>query len=158
MAQTTSSNPLAGLHKQKMYALIFAGITLISLFLPWASAKGMFGGSQNGLKGWGLLALIGVGGALAAIFMGDKTKPFEGQTKQIALGSFGAIGGAALIYLLRIMLGSKSFMGTKIKFSDVMSPGFGLFIALAMGALGVLFLLGMVKPPKSIDDKVDSLS
>ncbi len=157
MAQNAQSNPLAGLHKQKMYSLIFAAIALISLLLPWATAKG-FGGSQNGLKGWGLLALIGVGGAIAACFMGDKTKPFEGQTRQIALGSFGAIGGAGLIYLLRIMLGSKSYMGTKIKFSDVMSPGFGLFIALAIGVLGVLFLLGMVKPPKSIDDKVDKLS
>jgi hypothetical protein len=33
-----------------------------------------------------------------------------------------------------------------------------LFIGLAAGAIGLLLLLGIIKPPKSIDEKVDKLS
>ncbi len=139
------------LHKQKLYALIFAGVALIALILPWATAKGgmgMGGGSSNGLRSWGFVALLGIIGVVAATFLGDKTKAFEGQFRQIALASFAAIAGGALIYLLRLLMGSKSYMGYKIKFSQIASPGFGLFICLLAGAAGLLFLMGLIKMPE----------
>lgn len=155
MAQ--NSNPVAGLHKQKMYTLILAGVGLISLILPWVSAKvkgfGSIGGaSHNGFGSWGIMVLIGVGVAVASCFMGDKTQAYDDNTKKIALAGFGAMAGGALIYLIRILTSGGGAFGVSI------SPGIGLFLGLAAGALGLLLLLGIVKPPKSIDDKVDKLS
>jgi len=139
------------LNKQKLYALILAGVALVAIVLPWASAKGgmgMGGGSSNGFRSWGYVSLLGVVGVVAASFLGDKAKAFEGQFKQIALISFAAIAGGALIYLLRLLTGSKSFGGYKVKFSDIASPGFGLFICLLAGAAGLLFLMGIIKMPE----------
>ena len=144
-----SSNPVAGLHKSKMYSLIFAALTLISLFLPWISFKGFY--SHNGLGGWGYLVLLGVGAAIASCFVGDKTKAYEGLNKNLALGGFGAMVGGSAIFLVRILTAGSGY-GIKL------SPGLGLFIGLAASAVGLLLLLGIVKPPKSIDDKVDKLS
>ncbi|MFM2337614.1 MAG: hypothetical protein RL115_807 [Bacteroidota bacterium] len=155
-----NSNPIAGLHKSKMYSLILAGLALVSLILPWFSVKASggfgFSVSKNGFGSWGLLALIGAGVAIASCFMGDKTKGYDDMGKKLALGGFGAIAGGAVIYLIRILtVGNGGNFGVV---SVKASPGIGLFIGLAAGALGLLILLGMVKPPKSIDDKIDSLS
>jgi len=141
-----------GFHKQKLYSLILAAVALISLLLPWitVSAGGFGGASKNGFGGWGLLALIGVGLVAAACFMGDKSKVFDDMGKKLALGGFGAIAGGAVIYLIRILTYGGGKYGGIVK----TSPGFGLFIGLAAGAIGLLLLLGMVKVPKSIDDKV----
>jgi hypothetical protein len=149
-----SSNPLAGLHKSKMYSLILAGLALISLLLPWISAKAKgfgIGYSHNGFGSWGYLVLIGVAVAIASCFMGDRTKGYDDMGKKLALGGFGAIAAGGLIYLIRIFTTGGAF-GVKL------SPGIGLFIGLAAGIIGLLLLLGIVKPPKSIDDKVDKLS
>ncbi len=119
-----------GFHKSKLYSLILAALALISLLLPWISVSaGGFGGtSKNGFGGWGLLALIGVGVVVASCFMGDRTKA----------------------YLIRVLTIGGGKYGGFVK----VSPGFGLFIGLAAGVIGLLLLLGMVKVPKSIDDKV----
>lgn len=146
-----SSNPIAGLHKSKMYSLLIAGVALITLLLPWISVK-VFGYSQswNGLRGWGLLSLLGIGGAIAISLMGDKTKEYDATMKKVILGCFGAIALGAVLFFLRksTVAGGMSSVGT----------GLGLWLCLAVGALGVLLQMGIVKPPKAIDDKVDSLS
>ncbi|MCX8020967.1 MAG: hypothetical protein N2747_10790 [Chitinophagaceae bacterium] len=149
MSQTTSSNPLAGLHKSKMYTLLLSALTLIGLILPWVTAKAFgFGYSYNGFHGWGYLALLGIAAAVYSCFAGNKTEPYDDMGKKIALGGFGGISLAALITLLRIITSGKGLI----------SPGIGLFISLAGGVLGLLLLLGFVKPPKAIDEKVDKLS
>ena len=145
--EQNNQNPLAGMHKQKLYSLIAGGIALVAMLLPWATSKLGFGGSENGLHSWGLISLLGIVGIAVATFMGDKSKMYEGQMRMVALGSAGAIGGGALLYLLRILLGSKSTMGYSVKLSKVISPGFGLFICLLVGAALVLYLLGIVKIP-----------
>jgi hypothetical protein len=150
-----NSNPIAGLHKQKMYSLILAGIGLVSLLLPWISVSaagfGGYGSSANGFRSWGLLVLLGIGGAVASCFMGNKTDAYDDMTKKIALGGFGAMTAGSAIFLIRsLTMGGGGYVKV--------SPGFGLFIGLAAGVIGLLLLLGVVKPPKSIDDKVDKLS
>jgi hypothetical protein len=95
------------------------------------------------------LAVLGVGLVAAACFMGDKSKGFDDMGKKMALGGFGAIAGGAVIYLIRILTVGSGYGGL-VK----ASPGLGLFLGLAAGALGLLILLGLVKPPKSIDDKL----
>ncbi len=146
-----------GLHKQKLYSLILAGVVVISLLLPWFSvrAAGGFGGygvSVNGFKSWGLLALLGAGAAIAACFMGNKAMPYDDMGKKMSLGGFGAITAAGVIYLIRILTVGGGKYGGMVK----ASPGIGLFLGLAAGAIGLLLLLGVVKPPKSLDDKMGS--
>ena len=143
-----------GFHKSKLYSLILAAVALISMILPWFSVKaaGGFGmgysASKNGFGSWGLLVLAGIALVAASCFMGDKSKPYDDMGKKLALGGFGAIAGGAVIYLIRILTAGGG--GGYVK----MSPGFGLFLGLAAGAIGLLLLLGIVKVPKSIDDKV----
>ncbi len=137
-----------GFHKSKLYSLILAGVGLISMLLPWFSLGGF--GSKNGFGSWGLLVLLGIGAVAASCFMGDKSKAYDEMGKKIALGGFGAMTGGAVIYLIRILTAGGNKFGGFIK----LSPGIGLFLGLAAGAIGLLLLLGIVKVPKSIDDKV----
>ena len=144
-----------GFHKSKLYSLILAAVALISMILPYFSVKaaGGFGGygvSKNGFGSWGLLVLAGIALVAASCFMGDKSKSYDDMGKKLALGGFGAIAGGAVIYLIRILTLGGGKYGGMVK----TSPGFGLFLGLAAGAIGLLLLLGMIKVPKSIDDKV----
>jgi hypothetical protein len=141
-----------GFHKSKLYSLILGGVALISMILPWftVSAGGFGGISKNGFGSWGLLVLLGIGLVAAACFMGDKAATFDDMGKKLALGGFGAIVGGAAIYLIRILSVGGGQYGGMVK----ASPGLGLFLGLASGAIGLLLLLGVVKVPKSIDDKV----
>lgn len=128
-----------------MYLLIFAALGLIALILPWARVSAFgFSSSQNGFKGEGLIALAGVIGLCVAALMGDKAKTLDSNMRYVALGSFAGMILAALLVFLSI--------------KSPVKPGIGLFLALIAGVLGLLLLLGVVKPPKSLDDKVDKLS
>lgn len=136
MEQNSQSNPLAGLHKQKLYALILAAVGVIAMFLPWWNVSyGGFGGiSINGMHELGLLAFVGFAGAGVVTFiMGDKSKPYDGQEKLIAAACFGGAAAITLIQFLRQM-----------KFAS-----FGLFLALAVGAVGALLVWGIIKMPAS---------
>jgi len=113
-------------HKQKLYALIAAGIGLIAMFLPWwkISFGGLFSGngmgaSINGMHEIGIIAFLGFAGAGIISFMGDKTKPFDGQFKLIAAGCF---AGAALITLIQFLRAS-SFTGIGIWLSLIAGVG-----------------------------------
>jgi len=121
-------------HKQKLYALIIAGIAFISLFLPWVS-MGMFG-SVNGFRSWGLLSFLGVVGVIVSCFMGDKSIPFDDTFKKVAMGSFAGIAVGALIYYFN--LGSGFIR---------LDSGFGLWLCLIAGILGLLWVIGLVKLP-----------
>ena len=74
-------------HKQKLYALIAAGVGVISCFLPWWSFSfggfGLGGYSVNGMHGLGILVFLGFIGAGVVSFLGDKTKPFEGTPEEL---------------------------------------------------------------------------
>jgi hypothetical protein len=127
-------------HKQKLYSLIAAGAALIAMILPWAkvSIGGYGGGSANGFHGEGLITLLGIAAVAVACFMGDKSRPFEGNFKNIALGGFGAIIAGAVIAFINVS-GSK--------YGSVIKPGIGLWLAIAAGVVGLLFLLGVIKFP-----------
>jgi hypothetical protein len=135
-----------GLHKQKLYSVIIAAIGIVSCLLPWWHISfGGFGGyggvSVNGLHKLGIVVFNAFIGAGALPFvMGDKSKEYIGQEKTISLACFGAAAGLAVLTLL-----------TNMKYLS-----FGIFIAIAAGALGLLLLMGIVKMPKSIDDKIKS--
>jgi hypothetical protein len=119
------------LHKQKLYALIIAGVGVIACFLPWWS----FGGfginySVNGMHELGLLAFIGfVVAGVVTFVMGDKTKPYADQEKMIAAGAFGVAGLIALIQFLRISTGAS----------------FGIWLAILAGIAGAV-LVWVIKP------------
>jgi hypothetical protein len=129
------------LHKSKLYAIIIAIVGVIAHFLPWWSVSlGGFGGygsfgsyTINGLHSLGILSFIAFLGAAAVPFLlGDKTKPFEGQNKMIEAACFGGAAVAAVLTLL----------------FNMHYLSFGIFIAIAVGAIGALFVWGMVKMPE----------
>lgn len=128
-------------HKQKLYSLIMAGAALVALILPWAkiSLGGYGGASANGLHGEGFITLLGIIGVVAACFMGNKAVAFEGNSKNIALGGFVAVIAGAVIAFINIS--GKSTGGYGVH------AGIGLWLALAAGAVGLLFLLGVIKFP-----------
>ena len=127
-----------GIHKQKLYALILAAIGIISCLLPWWKISyggyGGFGVSINGLHelGWvTFLAFIGVG--VITFAMGDKSKPYMGQEKTYAAAAFAVAAAIALIQFLR----------------QTKYVSFGIFLAIAAGVLGALWVWGMVKMPEN---------
>ena len=142
MSRFNSNQPIVmeqmNFHKQKLYSLIFAGVALIALFLPWVSISlGIFGGgSVNGFRSWGILSFFGVLGVAAACFLGNKALPFDDTFKKVALASFGAIALGALIFFLRI----GDTLGTA-------SSGFGLWVTLIVGVVGIVWVLGKVNLP-----------
>lgn len=133
-----------GLHKQKLYSLILAALGIVSCLLPWWHVSfGGFGGyggvSINGLHKLGIVTFIAFIGAGALPFvMGDKSKPYAGQEKTISTACFGGAAAFALITLL----------------ANMKYLSYGIFIAIAVGVIGLLLMLGKISVPKSIDDKV----
>jgi hypothetical protein len=120
------------LHKQKLYALIVAGVGLISVFLPWWHFSfGGFGSySVNGMRDLGIITFLGFLGAGGVIFaMGDKTKPFDGQPKLIAAACFAGAGLFALIQFLRVSS----------------NTSIGLYLSILAGAAGAV-LVWVIKP------------
>lgn len=117
------------IHKQKLYSLIFAAVSLLGMFLPWFS-YGFFG-SLNGFHSWGILSFIGILGVAAACLMGDKLLPFDETFKKVALGSFGAIVLGAVIYLIEVDF----------------HTGAGIWLTIIAGALGLVWVLGKVNLP-----------
>ena len=82
-------------HKQKLYSLIAAGVALVALLLPWVSIN-FLGASQswNGLRGWGLLSLVGIGGVVALSFIGNKSDDYTAEYKKYVMIAFGAVAAA----------------------------------------------------------------
>jgi hypothetical protein len=135
MEQNSQSNPFASLHKQKLYALIVAAVGVISCILPWwkISFGGYGGVSVNGLHELGWITFLGfIGAGVVTFVMGDKTKAYEGQEKLITAACFAGAGAIALIQFLR-----------QTKFVS-----FGIFLAIAAGVLGALWVWGIVKMPE----------
>lgn len=123
-------------HKQKLYCLIFAGVALIALFLPWISVSfGFMGGlTVNGFHNWGILSFLGVLGVAAASLLGNTALPFDDTFRKVALGSFGAIILGAFIY----------FFNSGAGFSNT---GFGIWLTVIAGALGLVWVLGKINLP-----------
>lgn len=121
-------------HKQKLYALIGAALGFISLLLPWRTIP-IFGSVGNGFNGVGIIALLGVIGVAIAIFMGDKTKDFDDNSKKIAMGSFAAMALAGILTFVTKYHGAST------------SAGMGAWLSIIVGVGGLLFLLGIIKVP-----------
>ncbi|HEV7783564.1 MAG TPA: hypothetical protein VGO58_19965 [Chitinophagaceae bacterium] len=136
MEQNAQSNPLNGLHRTKLFALILAAVGAISCILPWWKISyGGFGGgiSINGLHELGWITFLGfIGAGVMTFIRGDKAKGYEGQDRMIVAACFGAAGAIALIQFLR-----------QTKFAS-----FGIFLAIAAGVLGALLVWGIVKAPE----------
>lgn len=126
-------------HKQKLYSLIVAGVALVALLLPWVSID-FLGASQswNGLRGWGLLSLVGIGGVAALSFMGNKTEDYTVEYKKYVLIAFGAIAAGALLFFLR----KSSVAGG---FDNLVKTGIGLWLCLIAGLAGLALSYGLIK-------------
>ena len=131
------------LHKSKIISLVIALVGIISCFLPWwrvsyggyGEILGLGGAvTINGLHKLGIVAFLAfIAAGVVPVIIGDKTKPFEGQEKMITTICF----GAAVLFTLITLLANSKFLS------------FGIFIALIAGAIGALFVWGIVKMPEN---------
>ena len=134
MEQNSASNPLTGLHKQRLYALIIAAVGVLSCILPWWKISyGGYGGiSINGLHDLGWVTFLGfIAAGVLAFIRGDKSRILDGQDRMLVAGAFAVAGAVALIQFLR-----------QTKFAS-----FGIFLAIAAGIIGALLIWGIVKMP-----------
>jgi hypothetical protein len=126
-------------HKKKLYALIIAGIALVSMLLPWISIN-FFGASHswNGFRGWGYLSLVGIIAVIVLTFLENKTENYTEEFRKYAMYGFGAIALGALLFLFR----KNSIAGSPLL--DV-KTGVGLWLCLLAGLGGVALLFGLVR-------------
>jgi hypothetical protein len=122
-------------HKQKLYALIAAGVALVGLLLPWLS---FFGRSWNGLRGWGILTLFGVIAVAGLAFSGDKRSDYTADTRKYTLIGFGAIVLGAILFWIR----KDHLMAEGMASFDT---GTGLWLSLIAGLAGLALIYGLVK-------------
>lgn len=126
-------------HKQKLYSLIAVGVALVSLMLPWISIS-FLGASQslNGLRNWGVLSLVGIGGVVALSFVGNKAEEYTAEYKKYVMICFGAIAVGALLFFLR----KNSIVGG---FDNLVSTGPGLWLCLVAGLAGLALNYGLIR-------------
>ena len=130
-------------HKQKLYALIAAGVALVSLLLPWITIN-FFGVPQsaNGFRDWGLLSLLGVLGVGALSFMGNKADNYTTDYKRYVMIAFGVVALGALLFFLRKNSVSGGIFDSGIK------TGIGLWLCLIAGLAGLAITYGLIKIPE----------
>ncbi|HEY0066106.1 MAG TPA: hypothetical protein VGB46_02045 [Flavisolibacter sp.] len=130
-------------HKQKLYALIAAGVALVALLLPWISFMGY---SWNGMRGWGLLSLAGIIGVAALTLMGNKTLDYTADYRKYVMISFGAIALGAILFWVR----KNSIAGGGVPeiFEVKLSTGIGLWLCLVAGLGGLALAFGLIKLDK----------
>ena len=127
-------------HKQKLYALIIAGIALIALLLPWLSVN-LLGASRswNGIRGWGILSLLGV---LAVAFLsltGNRQDDYSAEYRKYVMFAFGAIALGAFLFWLR-----KTSVSGGMP-DELLKTGIGLWICLVAGLAGLGLMNGLIK-------------
>jgi hypothetical protein len=127
-------------HKQKLYALIAAGVALIALLLPWISVSFMgYSSSVNGLRGWGMLSFLGVIGVAALSLMGNRAEDYTPEFRRYAMIAFGAVALGAFLFFIR-----KNSVGGMMDVAGVRT-GIGLWICLLAGLGGLALLYGLIK-------------
>lgn len=136
-------------HKQKLYALIVAGVAFIALLLPWITVQGNTW--RTGFSSWGIISLLGIIAVVAVTLMGDKTKEYEGSFnnisyKNIAMGGFIAVAFGALL----MMLTKNNAVGGMYRgYGNIVKAGFGVWLALLAGGAGALWVAGKIKLPEN---------
>lgn len=126
----------SAMSKQRKFLLIAALAGIVSIFLPWHTAGGLFEGlSINGFHGIGVLVFFLFAGVGVLAIIGDQTKPLDKTMWLIAL----AAGVIALLCIITRLSGASDAFG-------ILSPGIGLWIALAT-SVGILAFAWMFKNP-----------
>ena len=126
-------------HKQKLYALVAAGVAFVALLLPWLSINFMgYSSSANGFRGWGILSFLGVISVILLTLAGNRPEDYTADFRKYVLYAFGAIVLGALLFLVR-----KNTMGGGALAS--VDTGVGLWICLVAGLGGLALLYGLIK-------------
>lgn len=149
------------LHQRKLYAMAEAALALIGMLLTWTNEKNFLTGqtsSQNGFNSWGYLALIGIIGVIVAtLLMGDKTKEYDKNTKNIVMGAFALIAAGAIIYFFALGAAEKSAINDQQRQlqqlgyqlqngaqSYTANAGPGLWMTFGAGLIGLAWVAGVL--------------
>lgn len=128
-------------HKQKLYALIAAGIALVGLLLPWITVTVPgYTNSINGFHGWGVLSFIGVLVVAFLSFMENRSDDYSAENKKYVMVAFGAIALGALLFLLR----KNAYSGGSYN-SELVRTGIGLWLTILAGIGGLAIVYGLIK-------------
>ena len=83
-------------HKQKLYALIIAGVAFVALLLPWLNVFGL--STVNGLRNWGILSLLGVIAVGILTMLENRSSEYSAEFRKYTMIAFGAITLGALLF------------------------------------------------------------
>jgi hypothetical protein len=137
----------SAMSKQRKLLLIAAIAGVISIFLPWHQVGGFSEGfSINGFHGVGVLVFFLFAAVGVFAIVGDQTKPLDKTFWLITL----AAGVIALLSIVARLSGASDAFG-------ILSPGIGLWIALAV-SIGIVAFAWMYKTPgHNLQDAFDGL-
>ena len=133
--------------KQRKFLLITAAAGILSIFLPWHTAGGIFQGLNiNGFHGLGVLVFFLFAGTGALALIGDQTKPLDKTMWLITL----AAGAVCVLCVIVRLSGAGDAFG-------ILKPGIGLWLALAV-SIGIVAFAWLYKNPgDTLQNAFDSL-
>ena len=131
-------------HPARWYASTIATLASFSLWFTWTKVNeltlyGLVEKTSNGYNNWGFVTIAGIVGVFVAVFIGERTKTFDQNSKMIALGSFGLIALGAIITL--------ATSGTNATTGAVTKTGPGPWIAILLAVVGLVVSSGLIKIP-----------
>lgn len=142
-------------HPLRWYASTIATLASFSLWFTWTKVNeftidGLVERTKNGYNDWGFLTVVGIVGVFAAVFIGERTKPFDQNSKIIALASFGVIALGGIIAL--------ATSGTNAATGVVTKTGPGPWIAILLAVVGLVLSSGIIKIPDTFPSSLNQSS
>lgn len=122
--------------KQRKFLLITALAGIISIFLPWHTAGGIFEGFNiNGFHGVGVFVFFLFAAVGVFAILGDQTKSLDKTFWLLAL----AAGVVSVLCIIARLSGASDAFG-------ILKPGLGLWISLA-AAVGIVAFAWLYRNP-----------
>jgi hypothetical protein len=125
-------------HPVRWFTSTIATLASFSLWFTWtkfneANIYFIAERTKNGYNDWGFLTIAGIVGVFVAVFIGERTKPLDQNSKLIACASFAVIALGGII--------SMAASGANVK------NGPGPWIAIFLGVIGLVLSTGLIKIP-----------
>lgn len=129
-------------HPVRWYTTTVATLASFSLWFTWTKQQSYYLVEKtNGYSDWGFVTVAGIVGVFVAAFIGDRTKPFDPNSKLIACASFAAIAIGGIITMATSGTNANTGIATK--------TGPGPWIAIVLAVIGLILSTGILKLPNN---------